>query len=49
MPFITRRRPCLRLAQAVLQSAFGANVGMDACCALYDENYPLYMEPGYVE
>ena len=33
----------------VLQKAFSANMGMDACCGLYDEYYPLYVELGYVE
>ena len=33
----------------VLQKAFSANMGMDACCGLYDEYYPLYIELGYVE
>ena len=33
----------------VLQKAFGANMGMDACCGLYDEYYWLYIELGYVE
>ena len=32
----------------VLQKAFGANMGMDACCGLYDEYYWLYIELGYV-
>ena len=31
----------------VLQKAFSANLGMDACCGLYDEYYPLYVELGY--
>jgi len=34
---------------AVMQKAFSANMGMDACCGLYDEYYPLYIELGYVE
>ena len=34
---------------AVLQKAFSPNMGMDACCGLYDEYYWLYMELGYVE
>ena len=34
---------------AVLQKAFSANLGMDVCCGLYDEYYPLYIEPGYAE
>ena len=33
----------------VLQKAFSSNMGMDACCGLYDEYYPLYIELGYVE
>jgi hypothetical protein len=33
----------------VLQKAFSANMGMDACCGLYDEYYPLYIELGYVD
>ena len=33
----------------VLQSAFGTNMGMDACCGLYDEYYWLYLELGYVD
>lgn len=33
----------------VLQRAFGPNMGMDACCGLYDEYYWLYVELGYVE
>ena len=33
----------------VLLSAFGTNMGMDACCGLYDENYELYLELGYVD
>ena len=35
--------------ESVLQKAFSANMGMDACCGLYDEYYPLYIELGYVE
>jgi len=34
---------------AVMQKAFSANMGMDACCGLYDEYYWLYIELGYVE
>lgn len=34
---------------AVMQKAFSPNLGMDACCGLYDEYYWLYMELGYVE
>ena len=33
----------------VMQRAFSSNMGMDACCGLYDEYYWLYMELGYVE
>ena len=33
----------------VLQKAFSANMGMDACCGLYDDYYRLYIELGYVE
>lgn len=33
----------------VLQNAFATNMGMDACCGLYDEYYWLYIELGYVE
>lgn len=33
----------------VLQKSFATNMGMDACCGLYDEMYPLYIELGYVE
>ena len=33
----------------VLQKAFSLNMGMDACCGLYDEYYWLYIELGYVE
>lgn len=33
----------------VIQSAFGTNMGMDACCGLYDEYYWLYIELGYVK
>ena len=33
----------------VLQKAFSSNLGMDACCGLYDEYYWLYIELGYVE
>lgn len=33
----------------VLRRAFGINMGMDACCGLYDEYYWLYEELGYVE
>ena len=34
---------------AVLQKAFSPNLGLDACCGLYDENYQLYIELGYVK
>ena len=34
--------------QTVLQKAFSSNMGMDACCGLYDEYYPLYIELGLV-
>ena len=33
----------------VLQKSFSSNMGMDACCGLYDEYYWLYIELGYVE
>ena len=33
----------------VLQKAFSPNLGMDACCGLYDEYYWLYIELGYVD
>ena len=33
----------------VLQKAFSPNLGMDACCGLYDEYYQLYIELGYVQ
>ncbi len=33
----------------VMQKAFSSNMGMDACCGLYDEYYLLYVELGYVE
>ena len=33
----------------VLQKSFSPNLGMDACCGLYDEYYWLYIELGYVE
>ena len=32
----------------VLQKSFSTNMGMDACCGLYDEYYQLYIELGYV-
>ena len=28
----------------VMQKAFSPNMGMDACCGLYDDYYPLYIE-----
>lgn len=34
--------------ELVIQKAFGTNMGMDACCGLYDEYYQLYIELGYV-
>ena len=33
----------------VLQKAFSANMGIDACCGLYDKYCRLYVELGYVE
>ena len=33
----------------VMQKAFSPNMGMDACCGLYDEYYDLYRELGLVE
>ena len=33
----------------VMQKAFSPNLGMDACCGLYDEYYWLYIELGYVD
>jgi hypothetical protein len=33
----------------VLQKSFSSNMGMDACCGLYDEYYWLYIELGYME
>jgi len=33
----------------VLQKAFSPNMGMDACCGLYDEYYWLYIELGLAE
>ena len=35
--------------EIVLQKAFSTNMGMDACCGLYDEYYWLYIELGYME
>ena len=33
---------------AVIQKAFSPNMGMDACCGLYDDYYLLYIELGYI-
>ena len=33
----------------VIQKAFSPNLGMDACCGLYDTYYQLYIELGYVD
>ncbi|MCR5566254.1 MAG: hypothetical protein K6F61_05340 [Clostridiales bacterium] len=33
----------------VIQKAFSANMGMDACCGLYDEYFELYIELGYMK
>ena len=33
----------------VMRKAFSPNMGMDACCGLYDEYYRLYLELGYME
>ena len=33
----------------VLQKAFSANMGMDACCGLYDDYYDEYIKLGYIE
>lgn len=35
--------------EAVMQRAFSSNMGMDACCGLYDDYYQLYIELGLVE
>ncbi len=35
--------------ELVIQKAFSTNMGMDACCGLYDEYYQLYIELGYVD
>lgn len=35
--------------ETVLQKAFSPNLGMDACCGLYDEYYDLYVELGLAE
>lgn len=32
--------------ELVLQKAFSPNLGMDACCGLYDDYYDLYIELG---
>ncbi len=34
--------------EIVLQKAFSANLGMDACCGLFDEYYDQYIQLGYV-
>ena len=34
--------------EAVIQKAFSPNLGMDACCGLYDDYYQQYIELGYV-
>ena len=33
----------------VMQKSFSPNLGMDACCGLYDEYYWLYIELGYAD
>ena len=35
--------------ETVIKKAFSANLGMDACCGLYDDYYQLYAELGLVE
>lgn len=35
--------------EIVIQKAFSANLGMDACCGLYDEYYQQYVELGLAE
>jgi hypothetical protein len=35
--------------EAVLQGAFSSNMGMDACCGLYDQYYSLYVELGLIK
>ena len=35
--------------EMVLQKAFSPNMGMDACCGLYDDCYQLYVELGCIE
>ena len=37
------------LKKKMKKKAFSSNMGMDACCGLYDEYYWLYIELGYVE
>ena len=36
------------LWEIVIQKAFSSNPGMDACCGLYDDFYPLYLELGII-
>ena len=35
--------------EVVIQKAFSPNLGMDACCGLYDEYYSQYVELGLAE
>ena len=35
--------------ETVIQKSFSPNLGMDVCCGLYDEYYPLYIELGLAE
>lgn len=35
--------------EIVLQKAFSVNMGMDACCGLYDDYYQLYIDLGLIE
>lgn len=35
--------------ETVIQKAFSPNLGMDACCGLYDHYYPEYVELGLAE
>ena len=35
--------------EMVLQKSFSPNLGMDVCCGLYDEYYPLYIALGLAE
>ena len=35
--------------ETVIQKSFSPNLGMDACCGLYDEYYPLYIELGLAQ